>query len=555
MFTKNAPSFLLDSELVNRQLRLILFRLLVVLFVTLTGWRFEGDARFSFGSLTSSATLLVLTTLLLTGLYLVWLRFGHVLTRQIRVQLFIDVGLVTWLVSQTGVFISPYGALYVILICLAGLLLGRFDALLLAAVCAVSFTALVLVAPETVLYSITGQVEPSSTSQTIAFNDAAFLFVGLLAARIADRRKIGEDLRQAEANFANLRILHERILFSINSGLVTTDLHGKIFAFNRAAEEITGMQAAEALGKQIDSVFGEIVSKEVDACARDARSGHFPPPGLEIGMRAEDGRDLVLAVTVLPLTAVSRGITGVIVVFHDRTQMNIMAERLKQADEMAAIGRLAAGLAHEVRNPMGAMSSALQFIAERGPADPESAKLMGVALRESERLNSIITNFLAYAQPRTFNGSIAAKAEMDVVKAISDCLALLRHDPHVLDGHVFDLRAPSEPVIMRADESQFKQIIWNLVLNSITAMPAGGRLSIEVTEASEDQLRVVVSDTGCGIAPERMSWIFEPFQSGSNGTGLGLSIVHRLVTERGGRIDVKSEPNSGTSFFLDLPKN
>jgi signal transduction histidine kinase len=208
-----------------------------------------------------------------------------------------------------------------------------------------------------------------------------------------------------------------------------------------------------------------------------------------------------------------------------------------------------------VRNPMGAMSSALQFIAGRDPADPESSKLMGVALRESERLNSIITNFLAYAQPRAFSGSIAANEEMDVVKAIGDCLALLRHDPQVRDEHVFDLNAPAEPVMMRGDESQFRQIIWNLLRNSITAMPEGGRVSIDVADHLDGHLRVIVADNGCGISPEEMPRIFEPFQSGSNGTGLGLSIVHRLVTERGGRIDVTSEPNSGTSFFVDLPKN
>jgi len=405
------------------------------------------------------------------------------------------------------------------------------------------------------MYSITGEIAPSTTLQTIAFNDAAFLFVGLLAARLADRRKIGEDLRQLEANFANLRILHERILFSINSGLVTTDLNGKIFAFNRAAEEITGMRAMDTLGKQIDAIFGTVVSNEVDACARDARSGHFLPPSLDVAMRTEAKGDLHLSINVLPLTAASGAVTGVIVAFHDRTQMNAMAERLKHADEMAAVGRLAAGLAHEVRNPMGAMSSALQFIAERDGDDPESAKLMNVVLRESDRLNSIITNFLAYAQPRTYMGSVAADQEMDVVTAISDCLALLRHDPQVTEEHVFDLNAPEEPVMMRADESQFKQIIWNLLRNSITAMPRGGRLSIDVTQPEVDQLRLVVSDTGCGIAPEEMPRIFEPFHSLSNGTGLGLSIVHRLVTERGGRIDVTSEPHSGTKFFVDLPTN
>ena len=315
------------------------------------------------------------------------------------------------------------------------------------------------------------------------------------------------------------------------------------------------MRAFETLGKQIDSIFGPVVSDEVEACARDARTGQFFPPSLEVAMKTEAKGDLHLSINVLPLTAVSGTVTGVIVAFHDRTQMNEMAERLKHADEMAAVGRLAAGLAHEVRNPMGAMSSALQFIAERDGSDPESAKLMNIVLRESERLNSIITNFLAYAQPRAYLGSVPADQEMDVVNAISDCLALLRHDPQVTDEHVFDLNAPEEPVMMRADESQFKQIIWNLLRNSITAMPSGGKLSVEISDHLDGHLRVIVADTGCGISPEELPRRFEPFHSLSNGTGLGLSIVHRLVTERGGRIEVTSVPHAGTQFCVDLPRN
>jgi len=215
---------------------------------------------------------------------------------------------------------------------------------------------------------------------------------------------------------------------------------------------------------------------------------------------------------------------------------------------------MAAGLAHEIRNPLGSMSSALQFLSEKAKPDTEDAALMSVVLSESERLNGIITDFLAYARPQPRNETDESFRQTDVGDVVKDCLALLRHNPAVNEFHEFDFVPPDKPVIIHADGAQAKQIYWNLFQNSVQAMPNGGRLSVVIHEPDLGRVRVTVSDTGKGISPDELGRIFEPFHSGANGTGLGLSIVHRIVTEHGGNIDVQSETGKGTMVTIELPE-
>jgi two-component system sensor histidine kinase PilS (NtrC family) len=560
MFHQRSPAFLYDPALAAKVWWLIGGRLALTILIVVGGW-WWGQSSFGARSADSISTpgVFLAVVAVLSVFYAILLQFARTLLWQIRTQYFFDTLLITWLVWETGDFISPYITLYIILISLAGFFLGKTDAIVVSAVCAVCFTALPLVTGDILTYSVTGEVVPSRTLQTIAFHDAAFLLVGLLAARIADRRKIGDELKRAESNFSNLSVLHERILGSINSGLITTDLQGKIYAFNNAAREITGINAKDAIGQSIFSVFGDEIRRPVELCLSGTQTVEFSPPNFEINVRpsrirSQSGRPITIACTVLPLVGGSQGITGLIIAFHDTTELRSIEEKLRRSDRLAAVGRLAAGLAHEIRNPLGAMSSALQFMAAKARPDDPDAALMGVVLHESDRLNTIITDFLAYARPQSRGDSERRAEQIDVSEAIAHCLALLRHDPSVSETHEFEFEPPAEPVKVQADDAQLKQVLWNLFRNSIQAMPEGGVLSIDLLQPAGGEIRVVVTDTGCGIQKENIDRIFEPFQSGSHGTGLGLSIVHRIVTEAGGRIDVQSEPGSGTTVTVDLVK-
>jgi two-component system sensor histidine kinase PilS (NtrC family) len=394
--------------------------------------------------------------------------------------------------------------------------------------------------------------------QIIGFNNVAILLVGLIAARLAERRRVAEELKETAASFADLNILHERIVQSIGSGLITTDLEGKIYAFNRAAEEISGLRANETIGESVFSLMGDEIRPAVGQCLGAADGSGFLSEQFEAKIRTalrKDGlrRHVTVSCSVSPLFGRHGRFSGLIVTFQDVTHIRHLEETLRRSDRLAAVGRMAAGLAHEIRNPLGSMSSALQFMQERSRPSPEEASLMNVVLRESDRLNGIITNFLAYARPSA-NGFSRETTQMDVTQALRDCFSLLRHSPEVRDFHVLDCELPKTPVKLNANETEIKQVFWNLLQNSIQAMPNGGRLCVRLHDQPKKFVRIEFQDTGSGISPEAKKHLFEPFASGARGMGLGLSIVHKIVTDHGGRIDVQSAVRKGTRIMVDLPK-
>jgi two-component system sensor histidine kinase PilS (NtrC family) len=470
----------------------------------------------------------------------------------------LDLILITWLVRGTGDITSPYVTLYIFLISAAGFFVTKADVHLISGLCAVTFAILSFLTSQSLIYSLSGDVAPSRAVQIIAFNIAAFLLVALLAGRMADRRKLGDELKRAESDFADLNVLHERILSSIDSGLITTDLQGKIRAFNRAAERLSGISAVDAIGRSVLTIFGDELRPSIEMSLSGVQNLEFTPPNFEAALRHSNngngsGHGITVACSVSPLVGRSGGVTGLIISFQDTTYVHAMQENLRRADRLSAVGRMAAGLAHEIRNPLGSISSAVQFLAEKSPQKSDSSALMNVVVRESDRLNRIISDFLAYARPdsTSLQRNIA---DVDCGEAIEDCLALLRHDPAVRAKHRFDFESPKAPISIESDEVHIKQVIWNLLQNSIQAMPDGGTLSVMIDEPKPGFARIRFIDDGCGIDSAELENIYEPFRSGSRGTGLGLSIVHRIVTEGGGRIDVESEKGAGTTITVELPK-
>ena len=551
------PKFTVDSKIAGNVAKLIFGRLAIAFIILLAGLWWVSDSGLSLGAISRGYLLLFLGVVVLSALYLIWFRLGRKLIWQIRTQFLIDAILITILAGATGGLISPYITLYIILISVAGFFLGKMDAHAVAAACVLCFSTLALLITQGLVES--SEMTAARAAQIVGFNVAAFLLVGLLAGRLADRRKIGEELKLAETNFANLNVLHERILASINSGLITTDLQGKIYAFNRAAEEISGFAANETIGRSISSVFGDEIRRPIERCLGSVQTVEFSPPNFDAAIHTTKNgngrpREIKIACTVSPLVGKSGGVTGLIVTIQDKTELRAMEETLRQSDRLAAVGRMAAGLAHEIRNPLGSMSSALQFLSEKTKPDTEDAALMSVVLSESDRLNGIITDFLAYARPHPDNETDGVVRQADIREDVEDCLALLRHNPAVNELHEFDFVPPEKPVMIQADGAQVKQIFWNLFQNSVQAMPNGGRLSVAIDDTDLERIRITVSDTGVGISPEELGRIFEPFHSGANGTGLGLSIVHRIVTEHGGTIDVQSETGKGTMVTIELPK-
>ncbi len=241
--------------------------------------------------------------------------------------------------------------------------------------------------------------------------------------------------------------------------------------------------------------------------------------------------------------------SGLIITFQDLTDIRSMEESVRRKDRLAAVGRVAAGLAHEIRNPLGAMRGAIQVMQAQTPPESTQAQLMEIIMRESDRLNKIITNFLTYARPRVNNFS-----EIDIRESMNDTFTLLKHSPDIKETHLLECNLPETPVNISADPTQLKQIFWNLARNAIQAMPNGGKLSVYLQKSISNRVQILFSDTGCGMSPEQVEQLFEPFSnSTTGGTGLGLSIVYQIIRDHNGTINVRSLEGEGTTITIDLP--
>jgi len=541
------------DELANIQ-RLIFGRLALIFLLLLASWWWTGSYLDQTGRpFPTSLFLFFLVSIALTGVYHIASYADRHYSLQRRVQFFIDVVLVTWIVWETGDVRSPYVSLYILLICLAGFLLGKSDTLAVTFASAVCFICLSILTGQAILYSISGDVPVSRSLQLVAFNTIAILFVGLMAARIAERKRIGDELDASRESFADLNILHERIVQSVDTGLITTDLDGRIYGFNRAAEDLSGRAESELVGKHILDVCGQEFRARFDVCLATVRDGKFSAEQFEAGLPSADGSSVMVLFSISPLLRRTGEVSGLIITFQDISRIRTLEASLRRSDRLAAVGRMAAGLAHEIRNPLGSLGSSLQFLRGRVPADSSEAALFDVVLRESERLNGIITNFLSYAKPPADALGNPVKTDTDIDAAVRDCLLLMKHDPKVNDSHQFTYDPPSRPVHSRVSETQVKQVMWNLLQNSINAMPDGGEISVKVNEAPGGRVQMHFQDNGPGFSDGNLDHLYEPFSVAATGTGLGLSIVHKIVNDHGGRIDVGSANGKGTKIVVELP--
>jgi two-component system, NtrC family, sensor histidine kinase PilS len=531
---------------------LIAGRLVTALLLSVFGtiWTRAGEPQ---NTINKSLVLLTIVACL-TTVYALIFRLSKNILAQARLQLAVDAILITWLVWNAQVIQSPYVALYIVIIAVSSLFLGPRGALITSVGCAVAFTVCALAitgalpitgGPTRSTNLVSGSL--SQTIQWVGLFDIAFLVVGLLSARLAERQTRSDvRLQAAKQSLANLRALHERIVASIRSGLVTTDLSGRIYTFNAAAEEITGYQEAAIRGQDASILFGDM--KENIAASLRALQNSETSPRFETGCVTAQGMHLRLGFSISPLSSEAGETTGMVITFQDLTQVRTLEETSRRQDRLAAIGRMAASIAHEIRNPLAAMRGSIQMLRSEVDNDSSQAELMEIILRESDRLNRIITDFLNYARPRSLT-----QARVDVGDLLHQTFALLRHSPEIGPNQTVTEELPAEPIFAEADEGQLKQVFWNLARNALQAMPEGGTLRAKLERNSNDRMRIAFSDTGRGMSPDQVEHLFEPFSSTTGGTGLGLSIVYQIIRDHGGTINVRSREGQGTTITIELP--
>ena len=488
----------------------------------------------------------------LSVFYLAALRTRIPYKAQGYIQFSVDVCLVTWLVYRTGDVESPFLALYLVIIFGACALLGRkgvstFSGLVGALYIAISVLTMTKVLPRAHGWTPYSASELSWTQFMFSLNLIAMFAIAILSSQLAGRIHRSEtQLANATKDLADYRLFNDRIIESMRSGLVTTDLRGHIITFNRAAEEITGYLAADVRGKKIFDIFGDI-ERQIEAGLESIRN-RTRLPRFDIGCKTADGRELHLGFSVAPLVDDGDTSRGYLLTFQDLTEVMELEREVRRQERLAALGKMAAGLAHEIRNPLASMRGSIQVLATELSFSPDQSQLMQIVLRESDRLNRIVSDFLTYARPPKIERTV-----IDLASVLSETISLLRNSSELTPDHFVTEEYPDEPVLYNGDANQIRQIFWNLARNAIRAMPNAGELRVTLDAEPECDVIIALSDTGVGMSREQRERLFEPFNSSSGGTGLGMAIVYQLVRDHNGRISVESEARKGTRIAITLP--
>jgi two-component system sensor histidine kinase PilS (NtrC family) len=380
---------------------------------------------------------------------------------------------------------------------------------------------------------------------TVGLNVFGFAAVAGLSGYLAEGlRRTGERLEETSTQLADLQAFNQHVIDSLTSGLATSDGRGRVLTFNHAAESITGVPAPDAVGHQIAEVL------QLPSVFREVLAHGASPAGTqrhEFGFQRGDGRQIEIGMTSAPLVT-PRGEGGFLFTFQDVTEFKKREREARVQQRLAAVGEMAAGIAHEIRNPLASMTGSIQILRDELPLTPDQSQLMDIVLRESDRLNGTIRSFLAFARPQR-----SAMTDLDLRSILRDAARLLRNNSEVTDHHHIVVDEPPDPVTYHADEAQIRQIVWNLATNGLRAMPSGGELRLACRTTGAEVV-LAVGDQGVGIAPEEMDAIFQPFRGGfERGTGLGLSIVHRIASDYGGEVRITSEKGKGTNVEVALP--
>jgi two-component system sensor histidine kinase PilS (NtrC family) len=467
-----------------------------------------------------------------------------------RLQLALDVVLVSAIVATSGGARSVFVPLYVLTVVAASFVLSQAGAFAVASLSSVFYVAVVLGREALAAAGVLPAADTTTVERLAIFlNAAVFLVVGFVTSSLADRyRESQEHLDTHRKHLSDLQAFHGLIFDSVGSGLVAVDARGRVTAFNRAAESITGFQSADALGQPWSAIFGDGV--DLDEIRETADEPQAPPRRYEFPLKRHDGRVIPIGISFWSLRSGQGEVAGLIGVCQDLSTIKRMEQRMRQADRLATVGRLSANMAHEIRNPLASISGAVEALAKELPPDEGRDRLVEIVLKESERLNHLVAAFLEYARPAPLT-----PLDVNLAEILDEVLLLIEH--RSLPANLKIIREYAESLPARVDPQQMRQAIWNLCLNAVQAMPDGGEVRVggrELDDPVGPRIQVWIADTGHGIADEDLPHIFEPFYSTkAGGSGIGLALVYRVLQDHGGLIEARSRPGDGTTFTLALP--
>jgi two-component system sensor histidine kinase PilS (NtrC family) len=458
---------------------------------------------------------------------------------QAALQILTDLLLVSLVIHETGGWDSSLNFLYPLVIIVAAVLLPRMWAQLVAALAFILYGTVLELNYYGVIPSYCTTHPGLKALQAIIFvNLFAFLAVAYLAGLLtAKLRQVGVQLKDASGALESLQALHENIIHSISSGLITTGLDGRITLVNAAAQRLLERGPAELVGVPVCQLFLDpLPTVESEKAHGEIR---FDAPG-----RFRK----TVRVRISALTVPERGDLGYVYVLDDLTEIRRLEREVRMQDKLAAVGRLAAAIAHEIRNPLTSIAGSVSMLSGVPEMNEDHRRLLDIVTRESQRLNGIITDFLAYSRTKQYRFD-----RVDLIQLVEDTLTLMEHRMTAENtGIKIERRFTVNPAWAMADGDKLKQVFWNLCENAVRAMKNGGTLTAALEPLGEEW-QISFIDTGSGMSAQQIEKIFEPFQSNfEGGTGLGLAIVYQIVQAHEGKVWARSKPGQGTTFVLRL---
>jgi two-component system sensor histidine kinase PilS (NtrC family) len=531
---------------------IVTFLLGIATFVEIKGEEFLPEiSLFSF-------YIVVIAAYILSIIYYLILNLSPNLKITLYAQALCDVLLITGLVYATGGIQSIYAVFYTIVIIYSVIFLGRRGGLIIASASGIVYGGLLDLEYYKIMIPSYATIQNVSFSAGYVFSRIiiyilSFYLVAILASFVVEQeRKTRTLLEEKVTAFDQLDQLHRSIIESIDTGIVTINLLGQIKSFNRAATEITGYPMMDVEGLTIVDIFPEYV--QLHEKLNRTHDPYSLKNRVEMTLTSKSDKSIILGCSISVLKDSQGKEIGNILVFQDLTEIKKMERHLEMNRRLAFVGEMAAGLAHEMRNPLASISGSIQMLHKELHLSVSDERLMQIILRGKDQLESFMKDFLLLSRPTP-----GMHEAFQVDEIIDDVLDAVRYVPDWRD-QIEIVKSPTQCLEIFASKAEIRQVVWNLVMNAIQAMPDGGRVTVATRQTTLKEsipaMEFEITDKGPGIAETDLGKIFEPFfTTKEKGTGLGLAIVNRIVDGYQGSILVDSVPGRGTTFVVRLPCN